>query len=180
MHRNALLALLATFALSTSALGQGYHRQGVWFGAGLGYGTTSGEDTGNESGPAAYLRVGGTVSQDFLLGGEALGWYWSSGDEELLRTSLSLVMVFYPLRRADLILKGAAGFAHAESKRPSPVGGGILEVVRHDGFAMSLGVAYDVRVATTLSITPGVEVVANNFDGFNLGLALLTVGVTWH
>lgn len=180
MYRTALLALASMLMLAASAAGQAHHRRGIWFGAGAGYGSTSSEDSGNESGPGGYLRAGGTVSQDFLIGGEVRGWYWSSGNEEFLKNGASLVMIFYPMPRGNLLLKGAAGFAHAELKRVSPVAGGALEVERNDGFGMGLGVGYDFRVSRGWSISPNIEVIANNFDGFNVGLAILTVGVTWH
>jgi hypothetical protein len=152
----------------------------VWFGAGIGGGSTTGEDSGNEAGPAVYLRAGGTVTRDFLIGGEGIGWYWSSGDEELLRTSVSLAMLFYPVPRGNLVLKGAAGFAHAETKRPTEEGGMFFDVQREDGFAFALGAGYDIRLSQTLSITPNIDLVGYNFSGFNTGLALLSVGVTWH
>jgi len=181
MSRIGVIALAVGLALPTSQLaGQGYHRQGFWFGGGLGGGSTTGEEAGNEAGPALYFRAGGTLSQHFLMGGDILGWYWKSGDQELLRSSLSLAVVFYPLERANLLVRGTAGFAHAESTRPSPVGGGILEVNNEDGFSLAVGVGYDIRLSETVSLTPNIDVVGYNLGGFHSGLALLTLGMTWH
>lgn len=181
MSRFGIIAFALGLSLGAGPLvGQGFHREGFWFGGGLGGGSTTGEDSGNEAGPALYFRAGGSLSRDFLMGGDLLGWYWSSGDEELLRSSLSLTAVFYPLPRGNLLLRGSAGFAHAETSRPSSIGGGILEIDKQDGFSMALGVGYDIRLGESVSLTPNVDLVGYNFGGFDTGLALLTLGITWH
>lgn len=180
MSRIGVIALAAALALPTSQLaGQGYHRQGFWFGGGLGGGSTTGEESGDETGPALYFRAGGTLSRGFLMGGDLLGWYWKSGEEELLRSSLSLVAIFYPIPQANLLLRGTAGFAHGETSRPSSIAG-IFEIDNQDGVSLGLGVGYDIRLSQTLSLTPNVDLVAYNFGGFNSGLAVLTLGMTWH
>jgi len=180
MSRIAIITLAAGLALPTGHLvAQGYHRQGFWFGGGLGGGSTTGEESGNETGPALYFRAGASLSRGFLMGGDLFGWYWKSGEEELLRSSLSLAAIFYPIPQGNLLLRGTAGFAHGESSRPSSLPG-ILEIDNQDGVSLGLGVGYDIRLSETLSLTPNVDVIAYNFGGFNTGLAVLTLGMTWH
>jgi len=181
ISRTVVIALVVGLSVTATPLvGQGYHREGFWFGGGLGGGSTTGEDSGNEIGPAVYFRAGGTLSRGFLMGGDLFGWYWKSGDDELLRSSVSLAMILYPLDSANLLIRGTAGFAHSETRRSSPVGMGLREVDYEDGVSLGIGVGYDIRLSESFSLTPNVDLVGYNFGGFNSGLAVLTIGMTWH
>ncbi len=72
----SVFALLLLF-LGSTAQAQGRQRhEEFWIGFGLGAGVNTAEelDDGQRGGGAGYLRLGGTLSQNILMGGELSIW----------------------------------------------------------------------------------------------------------
>jgi hypothetical protein len=91
-------------------------RAGFWLAASLGAGRESFDvnDDGldystNLTEPTVALRLGGTVSEQFRLGGEAIVWFHDvpGGTESI--SSLLFIGQYYPFRRAPLFLQGRCG-----------------------------------------------------------------------
>ena len=69
--------VLCLLLVASNAHAQRQQRhEGFWIGFGIGGGAnlSRGLDDETSGGGAAYLRLGGTLSQKFLLGGEILAW----------------------------------------------------------------------------------------------------------
>ena len=99
------LALAALCTSATTARAQDNEaprvHQGFWIGGGLGYGSVSSSCDGcgssdSEGGFSGLLRLGGTLSEQVLLGVESDGWYkdingttnCAFGGERVTRTTL--------------------------------------------------------------------------------------------
>jgi len=188
----AAFVLLAALAGSANAQKEPAPggRQGFWIGFGVGIGSagldcaTCGED--RFSGGSGYLRMGGTLSQAWLLGGEVNVWSHSeSGTDEAL-VFASIVAYWYPSRTGGLHLKfGLGGMGYAATDG--------TDELTASGAGYILGVGYEVRVRPNLSITPFLngmasgntelrinnQVVATNAD-LRLNLVQIGIGLTWH
>lgn len=78
MSRFPLLVLALTLVASTADAQKPNTREGFWisFGMGAGSATMGGylAHRGRETGLSGYLRMGGTISPNILLGVESNGW----------------------------------------------------------------------------------------------------------
>jgi len=177
-----LLVLVGTTAV------QAQHpqtRQGFWIGFGLGFGSLGLSCNGcssinRESGVSGFLKMGGTVSDKLLLGGESNGWTKDIGGTRVTAGNLSFTAYYYPAPASGLFLRGGLGFASYQEQGES---GAV-------GFGLTFGAGYDIRVGTNMSITP-----VANFSWGNVGDAhsgggvipgtkenvfQVGLGVTWH
>jgi len=124
--RIAALIVLGSLVPGTRASAQAIpvqQHQGLWGGFGVGTGVNltqllSDPADGLPSGGGlwgftGYGRIGGTLSQRVLLGGESAFWIGSRDGVDFSRGNLSAVVLFYPQARGGLFLK--AGI----SPRPS-------------------------------------------------------------
>jgi len=179
-----LCALLLS-AGAVQAQDEGHVHKGFWIGFGLGGGinASSGLDGESKWGGAGYLRMGGTLRQQWLLGGEAIGWGRSSGDEYLGRGNLTFTVMFYPSKRGGLALKGGVGGSSVSVAESS---GGVTTVRNENGFGSTLGVGYDLRLGSNIFLTGNVDWLFQAFDsddptfpGTN-NIFMLTLGLTWH
>lgn len=73
-------------------------------------------------------------------------------------------------------MKGGIGFA---SRDVSVTEGNVTVSTSSDGFGLTLGSGYDIRLARNFFLTPGVDVMLQTIDDGNVVLAL-TLGATWH
>src|SRR5262245_66000141 len=98
--RNYALVLLLTALLAVPASAQGnpQTRQGFWISFGLGAGSLTCDDCGDEteSGTNVNFRMGGTLSQKLILGGEMNFWTKTEGDVSLTSGHIGPVVLFYP------------------------------------------------------------------------------------
>jgi len=137
-------------------------RHGFWMNLGAGAGTESYKfqgDNGFSQGitkPTLDLRLGGTVSPNFRLGGELIGWadryYTDQGDRvtEYL-AGLLLVGQFYPARDLGLFVKGGGGFSRSGTSVDGPYDN------YENGFAWTVGAGYEIKLGRTLYLTPTVD-----------------------
>ena len=181
--RSALLALavLSLVAMPADAQREGKH-EGFWIGFGLGGGYNFADfAAGSRGGAGGYLRMGGTLSQQVLLGGEVSGWGRNRNGETFAESGLTAIITFYPVRRGPF-LKGGAGFAGWST------GAGTSTVTTASGFAGTLGVGYDLQIGGNLYLTPNVDFLYHTLSSENVAWAnissgavlLFTLGLTWH
>jgi len=134
-------------------------RQGFWIGFGAGYGSASldcdGCDTSNREGSVTgFLKLGGTLSKQVLLGVEGNAW---AKDQEGVRLTLgnfSGTLTVYPQASAGFFLKVGAGLAYFDT---SVTEGAVTTSVNKTGFGFLAGAGYDLRVGQNVSITPCVN-----------------------
>ena len=151
-------------------------RKGFWIGFGLGYGslgfTCNGCVSNREGAASGYLKLGGTLSSQLLLGGELNGWTKDDGTGTTTTTgNASFTAYFYPAPAGGFFLRGGLGVASLH------VDGFNSET----GLGFVLGGGYDIRVGTNVSITP-----VMNFNwghpvsGLGQNVFQMGVGVTFH
>ena len=149
-------------------------REGFWIGFGFGYGSLgfscSGCSFGTEGAASGYLKLGGTLSHNVLIGGETSGWTKSISGETWTAGNASLAVYYYPQATGGFFLRGGVGLATLS------IGG-----TGESGFGFVTGLGYDVRIARNTSITP----VANyNWGAPESGLKQhvfqIALGITFH
>jgi hypothetical protein len=184
--RIAVLSALCFVCATSDAAAQGRHRhEGFWIGFGLGGGVNTADnvDEGERGGGAVYLRLGGTLSQKWLLGGEISVWGRQEdtvlGDNtvSLTRSNATLTAMFFPSSNGGFFLKGGLGGANVEFQA-----GGLK--ISEQGVGTTLGLGYDIRLGRNLYLTPNFDLMIQTFETGNENttntLVLLTIGLTWH
>lgn len=176
MQMGLLPALALALLQPATASAQSKHvRSGFWFNGGLGIGSAGcGDCTGRESGLSGGLAVGGTLSPKILLGGGTNGWTKEEGGVTLTVGTLTALIRFYPSPDGGFFLLAGLGLSTVNVEvsgfgSDSETGSGVL-----------LGLGYDFRVGTNVSLTPfwnGFATKTSNTD-FNVGQ--LGLGVTVH
>ena len=175
--RYAALALLMTSLLATPGEAQNPQtRQGFWISFGLGVGSLGceEEDCGEEreTGTNFYLRMGGTLSQRLLIGGEVNGWTKSEGDATLTVSNIGPVLTFYPNANGGLFLKGGLGMANTSLEL------GTIKI-EETGVGLTLGIGYDARVGRGFALTPYFDILTSSYDGGSFNQVAFGLGFTW-
>ncbi len=179
----ALVCLVATSLPAQEAAQdtaqQIHRRKGYWasFGAGGGWSTTPpfSADGGFLRGGSGYLRMGGTVNRQLLIGGEALVWWreddgFGPGQLELTRVNVTATALFYPDAEFDLFVKGGFGISSIEHGVGNDT----------DGIGVTGGVGYDLRIGNNLYVTPNVDGMVHFLQSFTEWSIVVTMGLTWH
>jgi hypothetical protein len=184
--RSLLVALAALTLVAAPAHAQREAKhQGFWIGFGLGGGYNLADfAAGGRGGVGVYLRMGGTVSQRVLLGGELSGWARDRNGATFAESGIMGIVTFYPAGRG-VFLKGGAGFAGWSSTASS---GGTSISSTAAGFAGTAGVGYDLQIGTNLFLTPNVDFLYHTLSSDNIvwanissgAVLLFTLGLTWH
>ena len=180
-HLSRCLVVLAVLAvaLAPAAPAQGHPqiREGFWIGFGLGWGSLSfscSGCSGSEGALSGYLKLGGTLSDKLLIGGETNGWTKSEGGTTVTAANASAAVYFYPAPAGGFFLRGGLGFASLSAS----AGGGTGS---ESGVGVVVGLGYDVRMGAKTSITP-----VANFNWGDLGSGVkqrvfqIAVGITFH
>jgi hypothetical protein len=165
-------------------------REGFWIGFGLGGGSIGATcpscTTDRTAGVTGFLRMGGTISQHVLLGGEADGWARSQNGVNGTMGFGSFVASIYPSAAGAFFFQlGIGGMTYTEDD-------GINKITA-TAPAGSIGLGFDFRVGKMLSVTPFVNVLASSAVSFNvngikvptgqdlkLNLVHAGLGLTWH
>ncbi len=160
-------------------------RKGFWIGFGFGYGSLGLSCTGctnisREGGLSGFLKMGGTLSDKLLLGGETNGFTKKINGTTVTAGNVSFTAYFYPAPANGFFLRGGLGFADYKEEGSSG----------STGFGLSLGLGYDVRVGTNFSLTPVAnfswgsvgDVQSGGFTipGVKENVFQVGLGVTWH
>jgi hypothetical protein len=173
--RHATLAVLFLAASASAGFAQGnpQTREGFWISFGFGYSSLGCENCNDRvSGTGGYLRMGGTLSQRLLLGGEANGWSKSQGNTTLTVGNVGPVLLFYPSATSGFYLKGGLGLSTAELD----LGGFSGE---ETGAGITLGLGYDARVGRGFALTPYFDILSSSFDGGSVNMVAFGLGFTW-
>ena len=169
LRATGLAALLTVLLASTSFAQQAQTRQGFWIGGGLGYGSLGCEGCDRVGAPSGYLKLGGTLRQNILLGVETNGWTKSELGNRLTMGNVSGAVYWYPMVTNGLFVKAGAGYSVLDNTFAST-----------SGFGMLGGVGYDVRVARNMSVTPVANWFRGSFEGGSANVLQIGLGVTSH
>ena len=168
-----LVAVMTTLVASSSEAQDRRKHDGFWWAFGLGGGWSSWQwSLGNSGlrGAAAYFRLGGTVNEHVLFGGEAITlWREGQPGQDLQRVNVTASAFVYPSADGGLFFKG--GFGLAESEMTGTDG---------EGIGLTLGSGFDLRLARNLYVTPNVDVLVQLFEQDTNVSLLFTMGFTWH
>jgi hypothetical protein len=182
-------AALLLLSAAPSSAQDSSPRQGFWWGLGasLGWGHVTCDIclADRQTGPSVNIRAGITAGPNLLLGLEASGWLKSEESVTEKLVALKGVAFWYPNARSGLHLELGLGLVGYRSD-------GEDGTLTSTGFGPALGVGYDFRVASSVSLTPylhasvSVPTAELNFEGERVtdgvGLSLIQIGldVTWH
>ena len=177
-------AILVSIAASpASAQREAVHR-GYWISFGLGAGNAFGDDAFEDDsrfGGAGFIRMGGSPSQQWLIGGELMGWANEVDDVTLTRGTAMFTALFYPSRKGGFYLKGGAGFAGRTVFTTETIDGRDVDVTEDTGgVGLGAGLGYDLQLARNFFLTPTLDFVYTGTEGDGATLLLFGVGVTWH
>ena len=162
-------AFFAILLASSASAQQTQTRQGFWIGGGLGYGSLGCDGCDRVGAPSGYLKLGGTLRQNILLGVETNGWTKSEFGNRLTMGNVSGAVYWYPMTTNGMFVKAGAGYSVLDNGFASTSGFGLLG-----------GVGYDVRVGRNLSITPVANWFRGSFDGGSANVLQIGMGVTSH
>ena len=167
------LFLAAVLAVPASAQANPQTRDGFWISFGFGGGSLGCDDCDDRlNGVHFNLKMGGTLSQRLLIGGEINGWSKTEDDVTFTVTNVGPVLLFYPNASGGFFLKGGIGLATAELD----VG---VRDIEESGIGLTLGLGYDARVGRKFALTPYFDILASNYDGGSLNTVAFGLGFTW-
>jgi hypothetical protein len=166
--------LVGLLILVTTGTTQAQSRDGFWIGFGLGGGSLSIDDADDrEAGGVGFLKMGGTINEKFLIGGESNVWLKEVDGVTITSSNFSAVAYFYPSATSGFFLKGGIGWA-----RLALESGGVT--LATNGGGAVFGIGYDWRVGDNVSVNPVLNFSAASYDGGNTNVTELAVGVTFH
>ena len=144
-------AVLIVLGVSVVAAQKPQVRNGFWIGFGFGYGSSNVSCDGcgsanRESGATGFLKMGGTLSEKVLLGGEVNAWTKSTSGVTAELGNVSFAAYLYPQPKSGFFVKGGVGFATTRLHNSGTADA--------NGFGFVAGLGYDIRVGTNISITP--------------------------
>lgn len=137
------------------------HRTGLWGELSFGIGAmrvacTGCPDPEFTSGSAGVLRIGGTLTDKVMLGGESSGFtheILGSGPEDSATVAqvetISVVVLWFPWR-SGFFLKGGVGIARG---RFTVATGAAVDSTDGTGIGMTLGLGWDVPISRKFAIT---------------------------
>lgn len=148
-----LATLLALCATTVGTAQKPQVRKGFWIAFGFGYGSANLScdaalcSGGSEGGGTGHIRLGGTLNEQLLLGGDITAWTKEESGNTASIGNVSFIAQYYPMKQGGLFVKGGAGFSTIMLE-----GGG--NTADGESFGLSAGVGYDIRVGRNISITP--------------------------
>jgi hypothetical protein len=166
MRRESLVVCALTLlwlALPSTAGAQ--ERAGFWGGFGGGWGSarvTAAEiPDGDRAGSGvAHFRLGWTLSDRLLLGGEVDFWRKNSPLRPGVNANFNIynvsgTLTYYPGASSRLFLKGGAGGSYLNIDYD--LSGANVQVELGSGFGLILGTGYDIPLTPRVSLTPAVN-----------------------
>jgi hypothetical protein len=170
-----LVAVILWLVFAVPLHAQAPARDGFFIGFGFGWGSLGGEDVDErESSAVAYLKLGGALNDQLLLGAESNGWYKEESGVTITLSNLSGVAYFYPRPGWGLFLKGGLGIARLEVEI-SGFGSG-----DDDGLGVILGGGYDIGFGGRFGLTPFANYIHSSFDGGSTNVLQIGVGANWY
>ncbi|MDX1396534.1 MAG: hypothetical protein R3195_19290 [Gemmatimonadota bacterium] len=177
-------SILFVLAVSpVSAQREAVHR-GFWISFGFGAGNAFGDDAfedDSQFGGAGFLRMGGSPSQQWLIGGEMIGWGNEIDDVAISRGAVLFTAMHYPSAGGGFYLKGSAGFAGRATSTTIVLDGEEVDVSDETGgIGLGAGLGYDLQLARNFFLTPALDFLYTGTEGDGATLLLFTIGATWH
>jgi hypothetical protein len=171
----ALAAVLCNLASVAEA--QASRRQGLYFSMGLGGGVDLSNSDETSGGFAGYLRVGGTPSSKFVVGGE-MKWMVREQISSvwITRGTFTGNVLFYPSPMLGIFINGGAGLSWVALY--STAGSSVTDEWS-TGFGSTIGVGYDIPISDKFSITPNLDFLYQLVSDTNGYVLMLTVGATF-
>jgi hypothetical protein len=125
--------------------------QGFWIGFGAGYasaaiGCDSCSSQIQSGGPSGFLRLGGTVRRNLLVGAELNARFGDVAGTTTLLGQGSVAAYLYPFPFRGFYLKGGLGVAIYHAR--------ITPRYKGTGLGLTAGAGYDLRVGRSSFITP--------------------------
>jgi len=152
------MALLTAFSCVASAARAQYpqRRDGFWIGFGLGYGSANITCDVCDSGPrtdgvTGFVKLGGALSRNLLLGGAIHGWAHSDGAASETMTNVTASLYYYPEAKRGFFITGGLGLSNYHVNSAPSFDG--------TGWGFTGGAGYDIRVGRDVSLTPVVNYV---------------------
>jgi len=100
------------------------------------------------------------------------------GDVDISLGNATVDILYYPSSRGGWFVKAGGGWASAVVS--ADVGAGTF-TSDEQGFGLTVGGGYDLRLGRNLFLTPNLDVLVQSFDDFaDSNVFLLTVGVGFH
>src|SRR3954452_6415025 len=150
-------------------------RTGFWFNGGFGYGSLGCQGCDGRTGSlTGGIALGGSVSQKVLLGVATTGWAKSQNGAELDVGTLVAVIRFYPSAAGAFFLLGGLGVGSIRGE----ISG--LGSQTETGFGALVGLGYDIRVGSNVSLTPFWNGFAVNADNDDAIVGQIGLGLTIH
>jgi hypothetical protein len=164
------LVLVALVLYPRPALSQdstARHRRGLWgeFGFGPGYVRIAcsgcGEDVVGTSGATSYLRIGGVISKNVLIGFEVfsllnrtVGFSPQDSSASAETGTAAIVIMWYPGRHG-LYFKGGVGAAFGEFAIPAPDSSGtvLADTSSGGGMGLTFGLGWDLPISRKFAFT---------------------------
>ena len=182
------------FASVVSAASHPQERHGFWIGFGFGVGSANVtcDDCGSssrETAAAGYLKLGGTLNDHLLLGGEVNVWSKKQEGVTLTLSSGAVTLTLYPQPASGLFIKGGLGLSLVDTSFRE--GSSTVTIDPAYGLGLMVGAGYDVRVGKNISITPAVNFWYGKpgnvphtgvpfYTNWKQNVVDFTVGVTFH
>jgi hypothetical protein len=188
-----VIALATGLALSAATVGTAQRpqtRQGFWIAFGFGYGSANLScdaaacSGGSDGGGTGHIRLGGTLNDQLLLGGDVTAWTKEENGITASIGNVSFIAQYYPMVQSGLFVKGGAGFSTIFFE-----GGG--NNTSGESFGLSAGGGYDIPVGRNISITPIADFLfggsrdlqadgATQTAGVSATMISIGLGVTFH
>lgn len=169
------LLLAPAPAAAQSSGGSGTHH-GFWLSGGLGGGVNDNGDGGG----GFYIRMGGTLSQHLVIGGEAIGMSRDASGTTISQGNALFDVLLYPSPTSGGFLKAGIGFA---TYQVSDEIQGVTVSADESGAGAVLGAGWDIHLGSgNLYLTPNADVLFQEFHGFDTvdTIFLFTVGIGFH
>jgi len=184
------LGVLAGLAASAASAQHPQTRKGFWIGFGFGYGSADAScdtflgsqcgDADRQGGVTAFLKLGGTLSPNLLLGGAVNAW--SKEDQGTTETlgNVTASLFYYPAPASGFFLTGGLGFSSYRASNGGTIDG--------NGWGFTTGLGYDIRVGRNISLTPNLNFVYGGvgdieggaITGWKQNIFDFGLGITFH
>lgn len=171
--RALALLLVATVSVPAAAQQNPQTREGFWVSFGIGFGSLGCDECDErQGGTNGHLRMGGTLSQKLLIGGEVNVWTKTEEGTTLTVSNFGPVLYFYPNPVGGLFLKGGLGLSTIS------IDLGAFDI-DENGVGLTLGLGYDARVGRNFALTPYFDILTSSYDGGSLNQFAFGLGFTW-